>query len=449
MVDPAGESTVISDFLLRMITGLLGGVLIGLERERAQLSGVKPRRRKESSIPGLRSFGLISLFGALSSYIASEFRELVAGAETLMPLALASLLLFVAFYAYIRMVKQEILGVTTYIVMLLAFLVGVLAGIGFILEAASTSVLVTMILALKSPAVRLAQSIEYRELLAILEVAAVFLVIGPIVLRLSEIAGFSSLYKIYLFFALVLALSLTSYIMARAWGIKGLAYAAILGSLVNSEAMIGSVTQSIKSLKEGPGRASLLGRLTAIIISVMQARSSVIALIALYIFTGYDVISSIALYLLGLLLVSIVILGSLSSIGGEGMDISKSLAIASPISWGTAARAAVAYAVLTLAANIIAGRGLETAIAVIGLVGGLVNATATILSVASVASILDPCIVAVSILGAIFAASLNKVFYADLRGLSKPEVGILARTVILLALIPGGFMTISYMICPG
>ncbi|MCE4613281.1 MAG: DUF4010 domain-containing protein [Desulfurococcales archaeon] len=448
MAEPASESIVVSDFLLRMITGLLGGILIGLERERAQFSGVKPRRRKESSIPGLRSFGLISLFGALSSYIASEFREIVAGAETLMPLALVSLLLFVAFYAYIRMIKQEILGVTTYIVMLLAFLVGVLAGIGFILEAASTSVLVTMILALKSPAVKLAQSIEYRELLAILEVAAMFLVIGPIVLRLSEIAGFSSLYKVYLFFALVLALSLTSYIMARAWGVKGLAYAAILGSLVNSEAMIGSVTQAIKSLKEFSGRASLLGKLTAIIISVMQARSSLIALIALYIFTGYDVVSSIALYLLGLILVSIAILGSLSGIGGEGVDISKSLAVASPINWGTAARAAVAYAVLTLAANIIAGRGFEAAVAVIGLVGGLVNATATILSVASVASVLDPCIASASILGAIFTASLNKVFYADLKGLNKAEVSVLARTVVLLALVPGGFMALSYVFCP-
>ncbi len=448
MAEPASESIVVSDFLLRMITGLLGGILIGLERERAQFSGVKPRRRKESSIPGLRSFGLISLFGALSSYIASEFREIVAGAETLMPLALVSLLLFVAFYAYIRMIKQEILGVTTYIVMLLAFLVGVLAGIGFILEAASTSVLVTMILALKSPAVKLAQSIEYRELLAILEVAAMFLVIGPIVLRLSEIAGFSSLYKVYLFFALVLALSLTSYIMARAWGVKGLAYAAILGSLVNSEAMIGSVTQAIKSLKEFSGRASLLGKLTAIIISVMQARSSLIALIALYIFTGYDVVSSIALYLLGLILVSIAILGSLSGIGGEGIDISKSLAVASPINWGTAARAAVAYAVLTLAANIIAGRGFEAAVAVIGLVGGLVNATATILSVASVASVLDPCIASASILGAIFTASLNKVFYADLKGLNKAEVSVLARTVVLLALVPGGFMALSYVFCP-
>ncbi len=447
MVDPVGESTIISDFLLRMITGLLGGVLIGLERERAQFSSVKPRRRRDSSIPGLRSFGLISLFGALSSYIASEFKGFVAGAETLMPLALASLLLFVALYAYIRMVRQEVLGITTYIVMLLAFLVGVLAGIGFILEAASTSVLVTMLLALKSPAVRLAQSIEYRELLAILEVAAVFLIIGPIILRFSEMTGLSSLYKIYLFFALVLALSLTSYIMARAWGVKGLAYAAVLGSLVNSEAMIGSVSQAVKSVKDSDLRISLLGRLTAIIISVMQARSSVIALIALYIFTSYEVLTGSIVYLLGLILVSVAILSYLSGVGKGQLDIGKSIVVASPINWGTAARAAVAYAILTLAANVIASRGFETAVAVIGLVGGLVNATATILSVASVSSILDPCIANISILAAIFTASLNKIFYADLRGLGKAEVSVLAKTVVLLALIPGAFMAAAYFLC--
>ncbi|MEB3774002.1 MAG: DUF4010 domain-containing protein [Desulfurococcales archaeon] len=415
---------VSSVFIVRMITGLLGGILIGLERERAHIAR---RRERQGSIPGMRTFGLISLYGALSSYIASETLE---GHQALfLTVSVVPILSFILLYAYTRMMRQRVTGITTYVVMLNTFLVGALAGLGLILESASISVLVTLILAMKTPAERIAASLNYRELIAILEVAALFLIIGPIVSIASPMLGFIDLMKAYLFFTMVLALSLTSYIAARIWGARGLVYTAILGSIVNSEAMISAITRSIASTSS-PAR--ILRTLVLIVIGVMQARASILVLAALYIFGGPGAIHSIPL-LLPVFTVSLLIVYTSYRVGVEG-DVEVS--IASPLSWGTAFKSAIAYIILTIASTLLARTGVSETILVLGAVGGLVNATATILGIASVLPSIGFCTALGGMLVSIATATLNKPLYADYNMLDEEGRRVIWSLSMVLSLVP-------------
>jgi len=266
-----------AEFILNALIALLGGTLIGLERERAQLAGSEA---KTGSIPGMRSFGVLAVYGAVVAYAAGAADSLLVASS------LAAFTILLGFHAYTRMVKQGVLGVTTYIVMLATFFMGVLAGLGLRIESAALSVIITLVLALKRPAERLAKALRYDELLAMLEVAAIALVLGPIIRAYSQAYGAEILFKVYAFFTIVLLLSLTSYAAARLWGARGILYAAALGSLVNSEATISSVTSIVGELADPEVRRRLLRLLIPTIIAVLQVRASMLMVLAAYIFTG-------------------------------------------------------------------------------------------------------------------------------------------------------------------
>jgi len=428
-----------SEFLVRILTGLMGGVLIGLERERAHIS----RRQRTASIPGLRTFGLVSLYGSLSSFIASTFTGSVPGASMILPASIVVILAFIALYAYVRMMHQRAMGITTYIVILNAYLVGVLAGVGLVLEAASTAVLITIILAVKTPALKLARALKYSELIAMLEIAAIFLILGPLIQAYSAKIQFIDIFRVYLFFAIVLLLSFTSYAAARLWGARGLIYATALGSLVNSEAMIGSVTRIIGELGDKEVRASLLGRLTSLVISVMQLRASLLAIAALYIFGGLKALESSIIVMLPLISASILIL---TITARTSTRVKVTLAVESPLSWGTAAKSATAYLILAIAATIAAKEGYMETVTIIGFIGGWVNATATILSLSSIIGSAKACSVISGILLSIATATLNKLLYADTTGLEKREVVILRKWSIGLSTLPFTLAVVA-MLC--
>ncbi len=424
----AEESSV---FVVRMLIGLLGGVLIGLERERAQ----SRRSRKPGSVPGIRTFGLLSLYGSLSSYISSIYSG--AGEAVFIIVSILPVVAFILVYAYTRMVRQGVTGITTYIVMIDTYLVGVLAGVGMILEAVSVAVLITLILALKTPAERLARSIEYRELIAMLEIAAIFLIIGPIVSTMEPILGLLDPMKVYLFFSMVITLSFTSYAAAKLWGARGLLYSAMLGSMVNSEAVMATVTRA--AAEAGPReRREMLKVLVPLVIGVMQVRSSILVVAALYIFGGLEAVRS-SVVVAPMAALSLAIVYAMVRMGLRG-DLS--IGIESPLSWGTAAKSALAYIILTLASAILAKMGAVETIPILGFLGGLVNATATILGIASVIPSIGVCSSLGGMLLAIASATLNKPIYADYSRLDAGERRMIWVVSILMSLIPASLAVV-------
>ncbi len=436
MTQPPYEPTP-AEFLIRILIALLGGMLIGLERERAQ-SSVKSK--DGGSIPGLRSFGLISLYGALSSYIIS-LPGLGISQHLIVVLAFASLSMLVILYAYARLVKYGVLGITTYIVMFSTFLVGFVAGLGFVLEAAASSVVITLVLALKMPAERIASSIRYEELLAMLEVAALALVVGPIVKAYSVQTGFTVVFKIYLFFTVILMISFTSYMTAKAWGTKGLYYSAVLGALVNSEATLSSVASVVASLQDRDARRKLLKILVPIILATALVKLSLLAIIGMWLFSG---ILNINLTIYSLVVASYAaLIGAYAfhMVPREESAIPKKhiIEVASPLSWSSALKSAAAYTLLTGLFALLTRSGLRELFfmpILLSFLGGLVNATAVILSIGTTVSSLTQCQVVTSVLFALGAAALNKILYAKTVNLSSEEVRIVVFWSMLTSLLP-------------
>lgn len=425
-----------ADFVIDVIIALLGGVLIGLERERAQ---IKPGATslKSSTMPGMRSFGLLSVYGAITAYISKFLAGDIYGGDVLLPIAFLSLMLVIVIHAYARMVKQRVLGITTYLVIFIAFIVGFLAGLGLHLEAASLSVIVTLVLALKHPAERLAAEISYNEMLAMLEVAAISLVIGPIVKSYSSQTGFEIIYKVYVFFAIVLILSFISYAAAKIWGGRGLLYASGLGSLVNSEATIGGVTTLIGELDSREARREYLSASVRIILAVLQVRAAALVIIALYIFTGgIDYTSVLATAILVLIHFGI----SFGPMRQSQFDAKPVFHVKSPLSWSLAVKSALAYLLLTLTFQLISeAQGvLPLSLATLGVaaLGGLVNATATILSLATVYGSIPVNLALSGMFLSIATASLNKILYANTAKLLPDEIRLIVRWSIIVSMFP-------------
>ncbi|MCE4602894.1 MAG: DUF4010 domain-containing protein, partial [Desulfurococcales archaeon] len=120
----------------------------------------------------------------------------------------------------------------------------------------------------------------------------------------------------------------------------------------------------------------------------------------------------------------------------RGASGNLSITVESPLSWSTAAKSALAYLILTLASTLIAKTGLDQTLLVLGLVGGLVNATATILGIASVLGNIGICTAMSSMVLAVVTATLNKPLYADYKALGPGERRILWMWSAVLALVP-------------
>lgn len=423
-----------ADFLIRMLIALLGGMLIGLERERAQASSIT---REKGSIPGLRSFGLLSLFGGLIGYLsmAQGDQRVDVSLVAVSYLALSALVIL---YAYSRMVKRGVSGITTYIVMFTTFVIGFLSGIGLVLESAASSVIVTLVLALKNPAERIAMTLNYDELLAMLEVAALALVFGPLIQSYAEQSGLSIVFKIYLFFTIILMISFASYMTAKAWGAKGLFYAALLGSLVNSEATASSTALVVSRIGNLVDRKRLLGSLIPLIIATAQAKLAILGIIGTYLFA--DIIYG-DVVLAGLLIVLVaVVIGYISAAKTSTYTSTlQQVEIQSPLSWSTALKGAVAYGVLTGLFFILPKTSIGSWYGMpllLSFIGGLVNATAVILSIGTSVASLTHCQIISSILLTISAASINKILYINTTRLSKEEFKTIIAWSIIMSLVP-------------
>ncbi|MDM7274897.1 MAG: DUF4010 domain-containing protein [Thermoprotei archaeon] len=414
------------------MTAAAGGALIGLERERLQLAGTE---RGSRSLPGVRSFGLISLYGSLASMTSTlaSNGDLIVWSIIFSSATLA-MALFFSIYTYLTMSSRRAPGITTYVVILVAYIIGVTAGLGKLMEAASVTILATLLLAIKNPAVKLARELKYEELTAIMEIAVLALIIGPIVAAYSPIIPWIDVYRVYIFFLLVLALSLVSYGAARIWGSQGVSYAASLGSFVNSEAMIAGVTRLVGESKASPeDKARTLGVLTTIIIATMHLRASLLALVALNIFTGSLVLGE-SIGLLVLALISIIILSHAFRTSLSSPQLS--ITVKSPLSWYTAVKVTITYAIL-----VALFKALEIVEAplqvfyILTVAGGFVNATAAILGVATSVAFTGIPVAVASITVAIAAATLNKIVYSEMSLLDeKSKKTVITRSLTFSAI---------------
>lgn len=253
------------DSLERLLVALLVGLLVGLDRERAEV------RKGRKLFAGIRTFPLIALLGAALSLLRFEFGPLplVAGLAAVAAIALVS---------YRQSLRKGDVGATTEIAALATFALGALAGAGQLIVAGATGVAVAVLLVTKPRLERLSRAISEAELSAVLELA----VITAIVLPLLPDRGYGpwgalNPFRIWLVVVLVSAVSLAGFVAIRWKGERaGVFLSAALGALVSSTATAAALAQRSR---ETPDYAPTLAAASTLASSVMCARIGVFVLV--------------------------------------------------------------------------------------------------------------------------------------------------------------------------
>ena len=233
--------SVVSQFpetvtLLQWLGTALGlGLLVGLEREWTK-----------NPIAGIRTFGLIGLFGGLAGVMGTVFGGWIIASGLVACTAMA----IMANLAAMRQ-KEPDIGLTTEFAMLAIFAIGALAGLGQLAPAVACAGTVMVLLQYKQPLHGAIRKVGAKDLKEIARLVLAGLVILPL-LPNQEMGplGILNPFKIWLMVVLIVGISLAAYLVGKfIGGAKSAVIAGVLGGLVSSTAATASVSR--RSRAEG------------------------------------------------------------------------------------------------------------------------------------------------------------------------------------------------------
>lgn len=216
------------EIFLRLAIAFAIGLLVGLER------GWHGREAREGErVAGLRTFGLIGLFGGTALLLGRELGQSMAAVAFL---ALAAIMLA----AYRVKVKQgQDIGITSVVAALLTFVLGGLAVAGNESVAAACAVVITLLLNYKSQLHRMIDALRAEELRAGLQL----LLISVVALPLLPNRGYGpwqalNPYVTWWMVVLIAAISFVGYFAIRIGGVRrGILFTSLSGGLASSTAI--------------------------------------------------------------------------------------------------------------------------------------------------------------------------------------------------------------------
>jgi uncharacterized membrane protein (DUF4010 family) len=250
--------------LQRLGVAVLIGMLIGLDRERSDLSG------QRLLFAGVRTFPIIALAGALPQCVPGP-----AGIILLIAGFIAVAAITVVSYAHSAAHGES--GATTEIAALVTFMLGAVAGSGEMVIAGAVGVGVAVLLASKLRLESLSRALAPEELAAVLELAVISVIVLPLLPRRGY-GPWSILnpFEIWLVVVLVTALSFAGFVAMRILGERrGLTVTGIIGGMVSSTAV--TLAMAGRSRDAGPGAASSSAAAVILASTVMCVRVAVLA----------------------------------------------------------------------------------------------------------------------------------------------------------------------------
>ena len=218
--------------LERLLVALLVGLLVGLDRERAEA------RKDHALFAGVRTFPVIALAGAIPMLLEDRVGPALLVATFL---AIAA----VAVVSYVRTSAHGRIGATTEMAALATFLLGALAGAGQLVVAGAAGVALAVLLVGKPRLEAFSNALTTEEIMAALELA----VITVIVLPLLPDRGYGPWQalnprEIWIVVVLVSALSFVGFVAMRVLGPgRGMAITGAVGGLVSSTAITISMAE--------------------------------------------------------------------------------------------------------------------------------------------------------------------------------------------------------------
>ena len=208
--------------LPEFLTALAIGLLIGLERE-----------RNPTAKAGLRTFALVSLFGAASAALADRFEFPVLVATG----AVAVALMMIAAYFRDERASDDP-GTTTVIAVLLCYTLAAMTMAGFARIAVMLAIGTTILLYFKTELRGIAQRLERRDLISMLQFAVVTFIVLPL-LPDRDLGPYAALNprQIWMMVVLISGVSLAGYVALRLVGREyGATLLGLFGGLVSSTA---------------------------------------------------------------------------------------------------------------------------------------------------------------------------------------------------------------------
>jgi uncharacterized membrane protein (DUF4010 family) len=212
----------------RLAVALAIGLLIGLER------GWEYRQLPEGGrVAGIRTFGLLGVFGAIAVQLGGPYHELFLSASIL---AIA-ILMGVGYWR--ETTRGEDVSITTSIAALLTFGFGAMAGTGHLTIASSAAVVITLILGFRLELHSMVAHIEREELFATLRLLLISVVMLPILPnRAMGPWGALNPYQIWWMVVMIAAISYVGYFAIKFLGERrGVIVTGLFGGMTSSTAV--------------------------------------------------------------------------------------------------------------------------------------------------------------------------------------------------------------------
>ncbi|MCQ4324224.1 hypothetical protein CXK94_15315 [Stutzerimonas stutzeri] len=238
------------EFLLNLATALGVGLLIGTERSWSGRDSVG-----QELVAGIRTFGLVGLFGGLATLSVAHLGALAWATM----FAMLALLVTAGYVIDARSSGDH--GMTTEVALLLTFLLGSLAVAESRQLAAACAIVVALLLSLKARLHQALQRLSEVELGGALKMLFISVVLLP-ALPDQGYGPWQALnpYTTWMMVVLIAGIGFAAYVAIRILGTRhGLMATALLGGIVSSTAM----TMTLARLKSAALRPALAAGLLA------------------------------------------------------------------------------------------------------------------------------------------------------------------------------------------
>jgi uncharacterized membrane protein (DUF4010 family) len=232
---------VIPNTFLQLAVALGLGLLVGLQRERV-----------ESAIAGIRTFALITLFGAVMARLGLVFGGWVV---------VAGLVVSAAFVVAGNLLREEKdPGTTTEFTAVLMYGVGAWVVVGSMTVAVVLTGVIALLLHLREPLHELVGRAGEQDIRAIMQLVLIALVILPLLPdQTFGPYGVLNPYQIWWMVVLIVGLSLLGYVAYKLFGARaGAALAGVLGGMISSTATTVSYARRSRDDPESSRLAALV-----------------------------------------------------------------------------------------------------------------------------------------------------------------------------------------------
>jgi len=235
---------------LQLAVALGLGLLVGLQRE-----------RMDSAIAGIRTFALITLFGA----VAGQLGQVFGGWVVAVGLVATAGLMTAGNLSRLPEGKAEP-GQTTEFAALLMYGIGAWVVVGSMTQAVVLSGVVAVLLQLREPLHELAGRMGETDIKAIMQLVLIALVILPLLPdRTFGPYGVLNPYQVWWMVVLIVGISLLGYVGYKLLGARaGTVLAGILGGVISSTATTASYARRTKQDPE-------ISRLAALVVMIASA----------------------------------------------------------------------------------------------------------------------------------------------------------------------------------